>query len=67
MPHSKEDVFVTDAVSADAVPSVLPLQQLRTLSLGCRGSGAMEYRNALVCLELQSLSNLRDELVLVSS
>lgn len=61
MPQTKEVVFVTDAA-----PSGLPLQQLRTLSPGCKGFGATEFRKALVCLELQSLFNLRDKLVLVS-
>lgn len=62
VPQSKEAVCVTDAA-----PSVLPLQQLCTLTLVCKGFGVREYRNALVCHELQSLLNLRDKLGFVLS
>lgn len=57
-PPTKDIVFVTDAA-----PLGLPLQQLRTVSPGCEGFGATEYRNEFICLELQSLLNLRGELV----
>lgn len=58
VPRSQEDVF-----AGAAAPLVPPL---RTLSLPCKGCGATERRNAVVRLELPSLSNLRGELVSVS-